>query len=160
MDDTIAFAEELEEVALQLSTLDPLVEDPADIADLAERIVAEYERLGMTAAMFDKQGIQQVAEWIHGILTSFQATLPEAILELLQEGQLFNWIELTAIALREPEELSHLPAISSELLSEAWPESIPAELLQQLLINLRTDALHAQQDEDEAAHATDRKSVV
>ena len=155
MDDTIAFAEELEEVALQLSTLDPLVEDPADIADLAERIVAEYERLGMTAAMFDKQGIQQVAEWIHGILTSFQATLPEAILELLQEGQLFNWIELTAIALREPEELSHLPAISSELLSEAWPESIPAELLQQLLINLRTDALHAQQDEDEAAHATD-----
>ncbi|MDD5392171.1 MAG: response regulator [Thiothrix sp.] len=138
MDDAIAFAEELEEVALQLSSLNPLAEEPDEIADTAASALAEYERLSMTAAMFGMEGIQQTTDWIHQQLATFQANLPEAILELLQGGQLFGWIELTAIALREPEELSHLPLISAELMSDAWPEPIPPEILQTLLISLRT----------------------
>ena len=143
MDDAIAFAEELEEVALQLSSLNPLAEDPNEIADVAVRAIAEYERLSMTAAMFGMDGFQQTAEWIQGILASFQHSLPEAILELLQSGQLFSWIELTAVALREPEELSHLPAISAELTSDAWPEPPSEALLGQLLVNLRTASLQS-----------------
>lgn len=152
MDDAIAFAEELEEVALQLSTLNPLAEDPAEIAEVAERAIAEYERLGMTAAMFNMTGIQQTAEWVQGILTSFQHTLPEAILELLQGGQLFSWVELTAIALREPDELSHLPTISAELMDEAWPEQPSADMISNLLINLRTSSLQAFASPDVASN--------
>jgi chemosensory pili system protein ChpA (sensor histidine kinase/response regulator) len=154
MDDAIAFAEELEEVALQLSSLNPLAETPDEIADTAERTLAEYERLGMTAAMFGREGIQQTSEWIHQQLSSFLNTIPEAILELLQGGQLFGWIELTAIALREPEELSHLPLITAELMNDAWPEPIPADILQQLLISLRPAPADSTDDEspDTTAH--------
>ncbi|MBU0655107.1 MAG: response regulator [Gammaproteobacteria bacterium] len=143
MDDAIAFAEELEDVALQLSTLNPLAEEPEEIAATAASVIGEYERLGMTAAMYGQEGVQQTAEWIGGMLGSFQETLPEAILELLQGGQLFNWIELTAITLREPEEISHLPALSSELLNEAWPEPPAPGLLEKLLIDLRMSSLQA-----------------
>ncbi|HRJ52931.1 MAG TPA: response regulator [Candidatus Thiothrix moscowensis] len=147
MDDAIAFAEELEDVALQLSSLNPLVEEPDEVATTVETVVAEYERLGMTAAMYGQEGVQQATEWISEMLVSFQETLPEAILELLQGGQLFGWIELTAIVLREPEELSHLPALSAELMSDAWPEPPAPELMEKLLVGLRMSSL-------QAAHST------
>lgn len=143
MDDAIAFAEELEDVALQLSSLNPLIEEPQEIATTAANIIAEYERLGMTASMYDMDGVQQTAAWIGSMLTSFQEAIPEAILELLQGGQLFGWIELTAIALREPEDPSHLPAILAELMNEAWPEPPAAGMLEKLLVNLRMSSLRA-----------------
>lgn len=156
MDDAIAFAEELEDVALQLSTINSLVEEPEEVATTAAKVLAEYERLGMTANLYGQEGVQQTAEWIGGMLSGFQESLPEAILELLQGGQLFSWIELTAIALREPEEISHLPAISAELMNEAWPESPAPELLEKLLITLRMSSLQNStpdsEDESELAN--------
>lgn len=152
MDDAIAFAEELEDVALQLSSLDPLAEEPEAIATTAERVIAEYERLGMTATMYGMEGVQQTAAWVHGMIASFRDTLPEAILELLQGGQLFGWIELTAITLRDPEDPSYLPAINDALLDEAWPEPPPADILQNFLINLRMgSSLHTPVENPEEA---------
>ncbi|MEB4589924.1 response regulator [Candidatus Thiothrix sp. Deng01] len=147
MDDAIAFAEELEDVALQLSSLNPLAAEPEEIAAVAASCLAEYERLSMAAALYGREGVQQTAEWVQGMLASFQA-LPEAILELLQGGQLFGWIELTAIALREPEELAHLPSLTAELLDEAWPEPPEPAMLEKLLLDLR---LNAQETTTEAA---------
>ena len=46
-DERLAFAEELEEVALQLSLLDPALELATQLA----QVDAEYERLAMTADM-------------------------------------------------------------------------------------------------------------
>lgn len=146
MDDAIAFAEELEEVALQLSSLNPLAEEPEEIAATAASTIAEYERLGMTATLFGMEGVQQTADWINGMLASFQQALPEAILELLQGGQLFGWIELAAIALREPEEPAHLSALTGELLNEAWPEPIPPGILEKFLLNLRQTSLQSATD--------------
>lgn len=137
MDDTSAFAEELEDVALQLASLDPFATSPEAMAATAERAIAEYERLSMTAALYNADGVQQTATWILGLLNSFRDTLPEAILELLQGGQLFNWIELTAAVLQTPEDDSTLPPLNAALLDEAWPEPIPAAALQALLLSLR-----------------------
>lgn len=137
MDEMSAFAEELEDVALQLSSLDSFVTDPEAMATTAERAIAEYERLSMTAALYNADGVQQTATWILGLLNSFRDALPEAILELLQGGQLFNWIELTAAALHTPEDYSTLPPLNAALLDEAWPEPIPADALQALLLSLR-----------------------
>lgn len=171
MDDAIAFAEELEEVALQLSSLNPLADDPEEMTATVASAVAEYERLSMTAAMYGMEGVQQTVEWVHTMLASFQATLPEAILELLQGGQLFTWLELAAIALREPEEPTHLPTLTAALLHEDWPEPPAPIMLETLLLNLRqnphasntetpsTEALHTETPAQEAAdigadHAT------
>jgi chemosensory pili system protein ChpA (sensor histidine kinase/response regulator) len=85
-------------------------------------------------------GIQQTADWIHTMLAGFQADLPDAILELLQSGQLFGWIELTATALREPREMSYLAAISTELMNPDWPAPLAPATLEKLLLNLRAAA--------------------
>ena len=140
MEDAKALAEELEEITLQLCSLNALAEEPTEIAATTNSVIAFYEHLGMTVAMFDMEGVRQTAEWIHGMLTPFQASLPEAILELLQGGQLFSWIELAAMVLREPEELSHLSDLSATLMSDDWPEPLPPDLLERLLIDLRTAA--------------------
>ncbi len=144
MDDAINFAAELEDVALQLSSLNPLLENPVEIANTADQVLAEYERLSMSAAMFGMNEIQHTTDWIYGLLNSFRDTLPEAILELLQGGQLFSWVELTATALREPDDIALLPAINDSLLDEAWPEPIDAELLSSLLVSLRMAAMQSQ----------------
>lgn len=151
MDDVSAFAEVLEDVALQLSSLNPLTEEPEDIAATASTVVTECQRLSETAHQYGMTGIAQTAEWIHHQLLSFQEMLPEAILELLQGGQLFGWIELAAFALREPEDHSHLPAIAAELMNEAWPEPIPADIMENLLLNLRVNTLQVAPTEAEAS---------
>lgn len=140
MNDASAFADLLENIALQLSSIDPLAETPEAIAATATRVISEYQHLSTSASQSGQEAVQNVAEWIHGMLASFQESLPEAILELLQGGQLFGWIELTAVALREPEDPSHLPAIAAELMSEAWPEPPPPEMLEHLLVNLRVSS--------------------
>ncbi|WML86439.1 hybrid sensor histidine kinase/response regulator [Thiothrix subterranea] len=150
MDDVSAFAEVLEDVALQLSSLNPLTEEPEEIAAIAATVVAEYQRLSETAHQYRMAGIAQTAEWIHHLLLSYQEMLPEAILELLQGGQLFGWIELAAFALREPEDHSHLPAIAAELMNEAWPEPPTPDILENLLVNLRVNTLQPAPVEEEA----------
>jgi chemosensory pili system protein ChpA (sensor histidine kinase/response regulator) len=150
MDDVSAFAEVLEDVALQLSSLNPLTEEPEEIAATATSVVAEYQRLSEAAHQYGMAGIAQTAEWIHHLLLSYQEMLPEAILELLQGGQLFGWIELAAFALREPEDHSHLPAIVAELMNEAWPEPPAPEILENLLVNLRVNTLQPTPVEEEA----------
>lgn len=165
MNDASTFADLLEDVALQLSSLDPLVETPEAIAANAASVIAEYQRLNTAASESGQTAVQQVAEWIHAMLASFQDSLPEAILELLQGGQLFGWIELTAFALREPDEPSHLPAIAAELISEAWPEPPDPALLENLLVNLHVssqpssvvvdDATPTQVERNPLAWATD-----
>ena len=137
MDDALNFAAELEDVALQLSSLDPMPEDPATIANIADQVIAEYERLSMSAAMFGMNEIQQTTDWILGLLNSFRDTIPEAVLELLQAGQVFSWIELAASVLRDPDDISLLPAINDSLLDETWPEPIDPTLLGNLLVSLR-----------------------
>ncbi len=137
MDDALNFAAELEDVALQLSSLDPMPEDPATIANIANQVIAEYERLSMSAAMFGMNEIQQTTDWILGLLNSFRDTIPEAVLELLQAGQVFSWIELAASVLRDPDDISLLPAINDSLLDETWPEPIDPTLLGNLLVSLR-----------------------
>ncbi|MDQ5770201.1 hybrid sensor histidine kinase/response regulator [Thiothrix subterranea] len=149
MDDVSAFAEVLEDVALQLSSLNPLAEEPEEIAATAATIVAKYQRLSEAAHQYGMAGVAQTAEWIHDLLLSYQEMLPEAILELLQGGQLFGWIELGAFALREPEDHSHLPAIAAELMNEAWPEPPTPDILENLLVNLRVNTLQPAPVEEE-----------
>lgn len=134
--DRLAFAEELEEVALQLSMLDPSLETVMQL----EQVGAEYERLGMTTEMYGWQDVLAVVNWASRSLTTSAAP------ELLAEGKYFGWLEMTALVLREPDELSHLPMLMAELMDANWPEPLDAQLLQQFLLNLRASG-QAEQSE-------------
>lgn len=134
--DRLAFAEELEEVALQLSMLDPSLETAMQL----EQVGAEYERLGMTTEMYGWQDVLAVVNWASRSLTTSAAP------ELLAEGKYFGWLEMTALVLREPDELSHLPMLMAELMDANWPEPLDAQLLQQFLLNLRASG-QAEQSE-------------
>ncbi|HMT92758.1 response regulator [uncultured Thiothrix sp.] len=134
--DRLAFAEELEEVALQLSMLDSSLETAMQL----EQVGAEYERLGMTTEMYGWQDVLAVVNWASRSLTTSAAP------ELLAEGKYFGWLEMTALVLREPNELSHLPMLMAELMDANWPEPLDAQLLQQFLLNLRASG-QAEQSE-------------
>ena len=134
-EDRLAFAEELEEVALQLSMLDPSI----DTAEQIEQVSAEYERLSMTAEMYAWQDVVAVVNWARSSMNTSAAP------DLLAEGKYFGWLEMTALVLREPDELSHLPMLTAELMDFSWPEPLDPQLLQQFLLNLRASG----QAEDE-----------
>lgn len=139
-EDRLAFAEELEEVALQLSMLDSSLET----AEQLEQVSAEYERLSMTAEMYGSQDVVAVVDWARTSLTTSAAS------DLLAEGKYFGWLEMTALILREPEELSHLPMLTAELMDFSWPDPLEPLLLQQFLLNLRGSG---QSNWDEVAEA-------
>ncbi|MFM2320561.1 MAG: hypothetical protein RLZZ215_3182 [Pseudomonadota bacterium] len=127
-EDRLAFAEELEEVALQLSMLDTRLETARQL----EQVAAEYERLSMTAEMYAWQDVVAIVNWVQTSLTT------EAAPELLAQGKYFTWLEMTALVLREPDELSHLPMLTAELMDFSWPEALDPQLLQQFLLTLRS----------------------
>lgn len=126
-EDRLAFAEELEEVALQLSMLDTSLE----LAEQLDQVTAEYERLSMTAEMYAWQDVVAVVNWVQTSLTTNSAP------ELLEQGKYFGWLEMTALVLREPDELGHLPMLTAELMDFTWPEALDPQLLQQFLLTLR-----------------------
>lgn len=141
--DRLAFAEELEEVALQLSMLDPSLETAVQL----EQVGAEYERLGMTADMYGWQAVLALVNWVSRSLMTGAAS------ELLAEGKYFGWLEMTALVLREPDELSHLPMLMAELMDANWPEALDAQLLQQFLLSLRASGQAEQSEADEEPRA-------
>lgn len=141
--DLTPFAEELEDVALQLATLEVDIESPEAIDQLSQHVLDEYARLDMASALFQMDGIQKTVQWFSGLLSNFKAELPEAVVELQQSGHLSTWLELAAIALREPEEPEHLAQLSQALQDEALPIPLPDEYLATILINIRTGSTQA-----------------
>ncbi|TXH77655.1 MAG: hybrid sensor histidine kinase/response regulator [Thiothrix sp.] len=137
-EDRLAFAEELEEVALQLSMLDPSVETAAQL----EQVSAEYERLSMTAEMYGWQDVVAVVDWARSSLSTSAAP------DLLAQGKYFSWLEMTALVLREPDDLGHLPMLTSELMDFSWPDALDPQLLQQFLLNLRASASAPEEESD------------
>ena len=134
MEQQLAFADELEDVALQLATLSGMAVD--DPATTSAKILTEYQRLNDAATLLELVSAQAVVAWLQQQISNFNSSLPEANIELLQLGLLFNWLELTAVALREPDGNSHLASITAELMSPDWPEPMPTELLEQFLLGL------------------------
>ncbi len=128
-EERLAFAEELEEVALQLSLSDPQV----PVAAQQEQLLAEYERLAMTAEMFALSEMAAVIQWVS------TAVETPAFDGLSMEGKFYGWLEMAALILREPEEVSHLALLTTELMDPAWPEPLDASLLQGLLLSLRAE---------------------
>lgn len=139
--DLIPFAEELEDVALQLASLDASVESEADIESFSQQVLDEYARLQMASALYQMDGIQKTSDWFIALLENFKNELPEAIIELQLGGHLSTWLELAAIALREPDEPQHLAELSQALLHEELPTPVPEEHLEALLVNVRTALL-------------------
>ena len=149
-EDRLAFAAELEEVALQLSMLDPSMETAMQL----EQVAAEYERLSMTAEMYAWQDVVVVVKWARASLSTSSAP------DLLAEGKYFGWLEMTALVLREPDELSHLPMLTAELMDFSWPEPLDPKVLQQFLLNLRASSAQAEsEDEVEQASTTSAELV-
>jgi chemosensory pili system protein ChpA (sensor histidine kinase/response regulator) len=137
MEQQLAFADELEDVALQLATLTGKITDNTEqYAAISANILAEYQRLNDAAALLNIPSAQALIAWIYQQLSNFDTNLPDANIELLQTGLLVNWLELTAVALREPEDSSHLASISTELTNPDWPEPMPMELLENFLLGL------------------------
>ncbi|MGB1009370.1 MAG: hybrid sensor histidine kinase/response regulator [Thiolinea sp.] len=141
-EERLAFAEELEEVALQLSLQDPgLV-----VEDRVQQVNDEYERLAMAAEMFALPEVSALVNWSQSSLST------PAMPDLLNNGKYFNWLELTALTFREPEEVSHLPLLMAELTDPLWPEPLAPEQLQGFLLSLRPEE---GESADEAESASD-----
>ncbi len=126
-EERLAFAEELEEVALQLATPGRVLSAEQWLSQVQQ----EYERLGMAAEMFNLPEVAGLIAWVSGSLQSASAT------ELLEAGKYFSWLEMTALIFREPEEVSHLPMLMAELNDPLWPQALPPEQLQAFLLSLR-----------------------
>jgi chemosensory pili system protein ChpA (sensor histidine kinase/response regulator) len=147
-EERLAFAEELEEVALQLATQDVSLPDDQRI----EQVRDEYERLSMAAEMFALPDMATLIAWVSASLSSGQAG------DLLAAGKYFSWLEMTALTFREPEEVSHLPMLIGELNDPLWPEALSAEHLQSFLLSLRLPEDAAGDSDAEQSDSADNKN--
>ncbi len=138
VEDSFAFAEELEEFSLALSSFDALPDGREALIRVVLGLKAEYERLGMAAKMFGMDGVDRFATWVCETFLTAEDDADDAI-EHLKNQSLINWLDFAAISMREPEDVSHLSELNSALLnSEKWSPLPPPEIVQSLLINLRS----------------------
>ncbi|MCB1638057.1 MAG: response regulator [Thiothrix sp.] len=136
-----ALSAELEDVALQLVSVEP----DAEVAVVLVRVRDEYERLKQAAGMYDWPELGAVLDWVLGGIRQ-----PDApVTALLAQGRFVSWLELTALALQEPEDAGHLGLLVAELTDADWPEPLDIGLLQAFLLSLRVAV-------DEAPEAPDQ----
>ena len=83
--------------------------------------------------MYEWPELAGVLDWVLGTVQQSGADRTA----LLAQGRLVSWLELTALALREPEETGHLGLLVTELTDADWPEPLAADLLQDFLLSLR-----------------------
>lgn len=142
-EERLAFAEELEEVALQLAMQDPSL----SVEQRLQQVGEEYERLTLAADMFALPEVRALVDWVGSSLPA------ESAAALLDNGRYFSWLEMTALIFREPEEISHLPMLIGELSDPLWPEPLSPESLQSFLLSLRLEEDETANAADEAANA-------
>ncbi len=129
-EERLGFAEELEEAALQLFQINLSLTETERL-QLADE---EYGRLQATAAML---GWPELSALISSRRKLFKHTDSA---RLLAEGCLSNWLELTALVLRDSGDAEHLPLLSAALSDDAWPEALSMPILQDFLLSLRLPA--------------------
>lgn len=134
-DDLSDFTAELDDIVMTLVTSEIKTEKQPFKLDA---YFEELQRLDMLSEISGYPEVAKISSWCQNNLALISKKGTKNLGEFISSGESWTWIELISACLTDPEEISHLSALSAELTREDWLEPIDIEALQSLLLVLRS----------------------
>lgn len=98
----------------------------------------KLEHLVIFANKCEYSIIVQVTRWCQRNIDLFSRDKSQHLYRFIESGECWGWLELLGYSISDPDGLSNLSLLSTELNREAWLEPIAANDLQDLLLFIKT----------------------
>jgi len=133
-DDINAFNTEVDDIVMTLASISAITDKP--YTNINE-FQAELQRLDMLSEISGFPEIYKLSQWCQQNLSEFVKKQSKQSEQFIKSGECWTWIELVSACLMESEEITHMSALSTELMRDDWLIPIPEENLQSLLLSLK-----------------------
>ncbi len=128
------FSIEIDDIIMTLVNIGAMSKDFSSNLD---KYSAELQRFEIISEFSGYPEFSSLSLWCQFNLSLFAQNTSNKTLQFIKSGEAWTWLELIGVYLNEPEELSHLSALSAELIREEWPQPLEINELQALLLALR-----------------------
>lgn len=125
---------EIDDIVMSLASISA---SSNDIFSSIEEMQSELQRFSVLTEISGCPSLTTLSDWCSNNLKAFEQTQTNDIKTFLTNGNCWAWIEILNTSLKEPEEISHLSLLSTELMRPEWQIPLPAEDLQSILMSLR-----------------------
>ncbi len=132
--ETNGFSDDADDIVMTLANITASAQNVFEDSD---KHISELQRFDMLAEISGYPKLLPVSSWCQQNLKLFANNQSDDIRSFIESGECWTWIELTKHALAEPEDISHIAELSSELSRDEWLEPLAVDYLQDLLLFLR-----------------------
>jgi chemosensory pili system protein ChpA (sensor histidine kinase/response regulator) len=133
-DDLSDFTAELDDIVMTLITTEVQAEKKPFKLDA---YIEELQRLDMLAEISGYPEIVTVSNWYQHNLKLIAKKGTKKLGKFISSGESWAWVELISASLADPDDISHLSELSTELTRVEWVDVLDIETLQALLLVLR-----------------------
>ena len=133
--DSSDFCAELDDITMTLITINS--ESEKAIENI-QAYTNELERLDLLAEISGYKEISEISQWCQTNLSLLSKDKAKSSQNFIASGEAWSWIELISACLSDPEDLSYISALNDSLCDKNWPEPLPTEKLQAVLLKLRS----------------------
>ncbi len=133
------FSDEADDIIMTLASISvaSIGTGSENVVDNTDNFIAELQRFEMLADISGYTQILPISAWCQQNVKYFASNPIEQSRSFMESGEAWTWIELVKIAVTEPEELSTLSELSTELNRDEWVKPLDSESMQSLLLFLQ-----------------------
>lgn len=146
---------ELDDITMDLFNLSNTSEDVLQDAAIFNN---KLEQLALFANSCSYSSLARVTRWCQRNIDLFARNKTAQLYHFVESGESWSWIELVSYCISEPQELSNLSTLTTELRRKEWLEPIAVEDLQGLLLFLKDPKKQTLEDHRKSKEETDTKS--
>jgi len=128
------FSLEIDDIIMSLATISS---ESEDTFKNTEKYIAELQRLNMLIEISGYEALLPISNWCQQNLIIFAKNKSNNFQQFIKTGESWVWIELIKLSIQEPEEISTISELNSELSRDEWLEPLETKTLESLLLFLR-----------------------
>ena len=135
--ETDDFSIEVDDIVMTLTAISA---NSDDALTNNEEYIAELQRFEMLAEISGYTTLLPISNWCQNNLSLFSVNPSDNLRKFVETGECWAWLELTKLAIEEPDELSTISELNTELNRDEWLTPLPAGDIESLILFLQDPA--------------------
>ncbi|MEE9445792.1 MAG: response regulator [Cocleimonas sp.] len=129
-----SFTEEVDNILMTLSSIS---NSPDDVFENSNKYISELQRLDLLAELSGYSALAKASVWCQKNIELFSQQQSDESRNFIASGECWSWLELSSACIVNPDDISLLPAVSTELMREDWSKPLEMDDLQSLILFLQ-----------------------
>ena len=125
---------EIDDIVMTLMSISSMSKD---VSSNMTEYSDELQRFEILTEIAGYPELTILGQWCQTNLSQLAENPSENSDNFIASGEAWSWLELLGVCLNDPEDISHLSTLTTELMREEWPQPFAPEDLQTLLLALR-----------------------